>query len=157
MGPLRIPPIWLRSRPPSPLLLRPSTVDDPARQYGKPTPLLLAQACPQGLGGVSQARISGPPREIAFTTATQTLNKIRRWARLDLFLLELRLNPRPVARSGLQRRPHLLLIRRQPQTRAKGSQTRVQKGGTILIGNTRALARRSLTTIRPPLLRLSLR
>jgi len=109
------------------------------------------------LGGVSQARISGPPREIAFTTATQTLDKIDRWTRLNLFLLELRLNPRPVARSGLQRRPHLLLIRRQPQTRAKGSQTRVQKGGTILIGNTRALARRSLTTIRPPLLRLSLR
>jgi len=157
MGPLRIPRIWLRSRPPSPLLLRPSTVDDPARQHGKPTPLFLAQTCPQGLGRVSQARISRAPRKITFSTATQTLNEIRRWARLDLLLLELQLASRPVTRGGLKRRPHLLLIRRQPQTRAKGRQTRVQKGGAIFIGHTRPLAGRPLTTIRPPLLRLSLR
>jgi hypothetical protein len=109
------------------------------------------------LGRVRQARIRGPTREIAFTTATQTLDEIGRWASLDILLLEFKLRSRPVPRGGLQRRPQLLLIRRQPQTCAKGSKTRVQKGAPVFIGKTRALASGSLAPIWPTLLRLSVR
>ena len=128
MGPRRIAPIWLRPWPTSLLLINRPTVYDPARQHGKPAPLLLAQACPQGFGGVSQASINRPPRDIGFTTTTQTLDEIGRRARLDLLLLDLHLNTRPVARGDLKCRPQLFLIRRQPKTRAKGSKTRIKEG-----------------------------
>lgn len=91
-------------------MLGPTAIDDAARQHGEPTLLLVAQAGPQGLGSLGQLHVSRTPGDIRLAMAPQAFDEIGWWASILLFLAQIRLSLRPLARRRLEGGSELLLI-----------------------------------------------